>query len=358
MTFRSNRTLYLLLVLLTCTLAGCMKWDYGNEDEKINIPASGLVICNEGNFQYGNATLSFYNPASGEVENELFYRANGFRLGDVAQSVTLFDDRLWVVVNNSHVIFALNSTSFTETGRITGLTSPRYIHFVDSRKAYVSQLWDNRLAIVDPKRYEVTGYIDVPSMNTSTGSTEQMVQLGSYVYCTCWSYQNSIIRIDTATDRVDATLEVGIQPRSMVADCRGRLWILTDGGTPGAPTGTESPTLVVVNPEAMTVERRFVFAPDAQVAGLTINAQADRVYWLNGGVWSMDIDDRFLPSDPLIQPRGTIFYALTISPDDGDIYVADAIDYQQPGRIYRFSPAGSEKASFYVGVTPGSFCWK
>ena len=161
-----------------------MKWDYGNEDEKINIPASGLVICNEGNFQYGNATLSFYNPASGEVENELFYRANGFRLGDVAQSVTLFDDRLWVVVNNSHVIFALNSTSFTETGRITGLTSPRYIHFVDSRKAYVSQLWDNRLAIVDPKRYEVTGYIAVPSMNTSTGSTEQMVHLGSYVYCT------------------------------------------------------------------------------------------------------------------------------------------------------------------------------
>ena len=44
----------------------------------------GLFITNEGNFQYSNATLSYYDPATCEVENEVFYRANGFKLGQTA----------------------------------------------------------------------------------------------------------------------------------------------------------------------------------------------------------------------------------------------------------------------------------
>ena len=60
-----------------------MKWDYGLE-ETFDTSASGdgLFICNEGNFQYGNATLSYYNPETKVVENEVFYRANAMKLGD------------------------------------------------------------------------------------------------------------------------------------------------------------------------------------------------------------------------------------------------------------------------------------
>ena len=36
-------------------------------------------------FQYGNATLSYYDPETRTVENEVFHRANAFKLGDVAQ---------------------------------------------------------------------------------------------------------------------------------------------------------------------------------------------------------------------------------------------------------------------------------
>ncbi len=344
--------------MLSFVLGGCMKWEYGQEEEKIDLPGAGLVICNEGNFQYGNATLSFYNPADGTVENELFYRANGFRLGDVAQSATMAMDRLWVVVNNSHVIFAIDPVTFRERGRIENLTSPRYIHFVDERKAYVTNLWDNRIAVVDPKRYEITGFIEIPDMHATTGSTEQMVQIGRYVYCTCWSYQNRILRIDTATDAVDGALEVGLQPRSIVADRRGRLWVLTDGGDASSPYGHEAPALTLVDPADMSISRKFLFDPKATVKDLTINVDGDRLYWINGGVWSMDIEDRYLPSEPLIADRGTIYYALTVSPLDGDIYVADAIDYQQPGLIYRYSAAGVLKGQFYAGVTPGAFCWK
>jgi hypothetical protein len=49
---------------------------------------------------------------------------------------------------------------------------------------------------------------------------------------------------------------------------------------------------------------------------------------------------------------------LTVSPKNGDVYVADAIDYQQQGMIYRYTEAGELVDEFYVGIIPGAFCWK
>ena len=196
-----KRTLRHILTLAAClaAFAGCMKWDYGTTED-FQASERGLFITNEGNFQYGNASLSCYDPETKHVENEVFFRANGFKLGDVAQSMTIRNGVGWIVVNNSHVIFAIDVDTFKEVGRITNFTSPRYIHFLSDEKAYVTQLWDNRIFIVNPERYEITGYIECPGMTMESGSTEQMVQYGKYVYVNCWSYQNRILKIDSETD--------------------------------------------------------------------------------------------------------------------------------------------------------------
>lgn len=318
----------------------------------------GLFICNEGNFQYGNASMSYYDPSLNLEQNEIFIRANGYKLGDMAQSVSVYKGEAWIVANNSNVVWAIDASTFKEKGRIENFTSPRYIHFVNEDKAYVTQLWDNRIFIVNPKRYEIVGYIQVPGMEMESGSTEQMAQLGKYVYCTCWSYQNSVIKIDIDTDKVVEQLKIGIQPSGIVIDKNNKIWVLTDGGYEGNPIGYEAPELVKIDAETFEIEERFELCLGDMPSKLQLNGTRDILYWLNGDVWRMGVDDSILPNDPCIESEGRSYYGLSINPGNGEIYVADAIDYQQQGIIYRYSQEGALIDEFSVGVNPSSMAWK
>lgn len=334
-----------------------MKWDYGTTEE-FSASGTGLFITNEGMFQYGNATLSYYDPETKSVENEVFYRANAMKLGDVVQSMTIRDGVGWIVVNNSHVIFAIDINTFKEVGRITNLASPRYIHFVSDEKAYVTQIWDNRIFIVNPKRYEITGYIECPNMAMESGSTEQMVQYGKYVFVNCWSYQNRILKIDTETDQVVDELIVGIQPTSLVMDKNYKLWTITDGGYEESPYGYETPSLYRIDAARFEIEKQFRFKPGDSPSEVQINGEGDKLFWINKDIWSMDVEADRVPVRPFLKYRDTKYYGLTVNPRNGDVYVADAIDYQQQGVIYRYTADGEPVDEFYVGVTPGAFCWK
>lgn len=345
-------------ILLLTLATSCMRWDYATEDPDMRLPGNGLFVLNEGNFQYGNSTLTYYNPTDENVQNEVFLRANGMKLGDVAQSMTVAEGRGWIVVNNSHVVFAIDTETGRETGRIVNLTSPRYIHFISPEKAYVSQLWDNRIVVVNPTTYSVTGYIEVPDMSTETGSTEQMVTYGRYVFCTCWSYQNRIIKIDTATDAVVAQLEIGIQPKGLVLDSENTLWTITDGGYEGSPYGFETPALWKIDAETFSVTARFPFRPGDNPRDLCLNGDGTQIMWINDDIWRMDINATALPTEPFLKAKATRYYALTVNPDNGDVYVSDAIDYQQQGVVYRYSKDGTLIDKFTAGVTPGFFCWK
>lgn len=347
------------LLLLLLLPASCMEWEYGLQ-ERFNTSNSpeGLFITNEGNFQYGNATLSYYNPTTKEVENEVFYRANAMKLGDIAQSMVIRDGIGWVVVNNSHVVFAIDINTFKEVGRITNLTSPRYIHFLSDEKAYITQIWDNRIFIVNPKLYKITGYIEVPNMTMESGSTEQMVQYGKYVYVNCWSYQNRILKIDTETDKVVDELVVGIQPTSLVMDCNNKLWTVTDGGYEGSPYGHEAPSLYRIDAEAFTIEKQFRFDFGDWPSEVQLNGTKDKLYWLNDDVWMLDLTKEHAQPEVFLPYDGTLYYGLTVCPRTGDVYIADAIDYVQQGMVYRYSKERKLVDSFYVGIIPGAFCWK
>ncbi|MEG1621812.1 MAG: YncE family protein [Alistipes sp.] len=340
--------------------------DYGPLEEEVvpidplptdQVTGKGLFITNEGNFMYGNATLSYYNTESKTVQNEVFVRANGMKLGDVAQSMTIHNGIGWVVVNNSGVIFAISINNFKEVGRITGFTSPRYIHFISDEKAYVTQLWDDRICIVNPKTFQITGYIHTP-MTKGSESTEQMVQYGKYIFTNCWSYNNKILVIDTEKDEVVDEIKVGIQPTSLVLDKYNKLWTVTDGGFEGSPYGYEVPSLYCIDAQTRKIEKQFDFKLGDWPSEVQLNGARDTLYFLNKSVWQLPVIAERLPLKPFLKYNGTLYYGLTVNPINSDVYVADAIDYVQSGIVYRYSARGVLRDQFRVGIIPGAFCWR
>ena len=72
----------------------------------------------------------------------------------------------------------------------------------------------------------------------------------------------------------------------------------------------------------------------------------------------MDVNAERLPLRPFLPYKNTLYYGLTVNPKNGDVYVADAIDYVQKGMVYRYSKECELLDQFYVGIIPGAFCWK
>jgi hypothetical protein len=324
---------------------------------------NGVMIINEGNFMYGNSSLSFYDDSSREVWNDVYYRQNGTALGDVAFSAEQHNGLLYVVVNNSGKVLLLNMgkypglKAFEHTGKITGLVSPRHIHFISSAKAYISDLYSRSITIYNPEQQKVTGSIPVRNgeLQYYQHPTEQFVQWGKYVFTNAYSYDNKVLVIDSETDRLTDSIEVLRQPSSMVLDRYGKLWVLCDGGYEGSHYGDEMAGLVRMDAATRTVEKVFPFGEDHWPSELTINAGGDSLYFINGDVWCMPAVSAALPAEALIPANGRLFYALGISPYTSDIYVGDAIDYVQSGMVYRYKSSGMLSDSFRCGISPGKF---
>jgi DNA-binding beta-propeller fold protein YncE len=360
-----RKVIYTALILLI-SMHGCMEddllWDF--QKPAYDFRTNGIFVVNEGNFMYGNASLTYYDPETMEVFEDVFFESNALPLGDVAHSMTIRDSLAYVVINNSGRIYIFNTSTFELHGKITGLTSPRYIHFVSENKAYVSDLYARSIAIVNPQTMEVTGAISVSNHKEDSyqHSTEQLLQYDRYVYTNCWSYDNQVLVIDSELDMVIDSIEVLKQPNSMVMDQNHDLWVMCDGGDEEGPFGSGEAGLMKIGAGSTRAELILAFDARDMPRELRINGSGDTLYYINGHVYNYAISGTSAPGllveSPYAGSMFSGFYGLEVDPVSSELYVADAMDFVQKGKIYRYSPQGIPVDTFSTGIAPGAFCFK
>lgn len=349
------------IILIICGLfflSSCMK-DNMHPITAFNTADKGVFIICEGNFMYGNASLSYYDINNKTVDNTVFLKANGIPLGDVAYSLTIYESTAYIVINNSGTIYAIDINTFKIKGVIKNLVSPRHIRFISPSKAYVSDLYSKSITVINPKNFEITGSINLnlDSINTSKYSSEQILLYGNYLITNSWSYDDMILLIDTNEDIVIDSIKVLPQPRRMVLDRYNKIWVLCDGGFQGSSFHGNA-GIVKIDAETMKVEETFIFGKDCNPVDMTINFGGDTIYFINEHVYRFSVIDNRLPATEYIASQNRNLHSIGISPLNSDLYLADAIDYMQAGVVYRYNSKKEIIDSFSVGIIPSSFVFK
>jgi YVTN family beta-propeller protein len=317
----------------------------------------GVFITSEGMFPTGAGSISFYNRTTGAVQKDIFKDVNGVPLGNIVQSLEIFDTLAYIVVNNSGKVEVVSAGTFKSKGTINGFHSPRYFLGITGSKAYVTD-WPDRIAVVDPVTRLITDTIP-----TGAGP-EQMVKTGNDIYVINgggWGVDSTVTVINTTTDKVTHTIQVAKRPTGIVTDGNGSVWVMCSGkGFNGwAVAGDSEGHLMRINSSTYTVEKDITFpGTDLHPEHLIANSSKTKLYFLySGGIYQLNIEGHVFGYSVLVETGN--FYNLGFDPVENVIFATDALDFQQNGLTYRFnSESGAEINSFGVGVGPGNFYFK
>lgn len=351
-----GRKSYQALIILCCFLASCVKDRPAGNTTGTPTNKSGVYIACEGQFTVGNASLYLYKPLADSIFGDLYQNVNGQPLGDVLQSITAIDDKIFLAVNHSDKVVVLNASDLRTVATIT-VPSPRYILSVSSTKAYVSSLYHNKVYVLDLSSLTVTDSVTVPANNT-----EGLCSYGADVYVAAWDTSSkSIYKIDPATNMVTQSLTVsGYAPHNILVDKEQMLWVLS-----GNQAKDKRSYWTRIDPSTGNIIATYEFPPAAEPIKPIFNSTKDTLYYIeanysggtgDNGIYRMGIHESALPATPFVGAvQYQYFWALGIDPATGYIYVGDPKGFNQKGSVSIYKQDGSYYRSFVTGVGPGSF---
>ncbi len=310
-------------------------------------------MVNEGLFNWGQATLSIYQPDSQKVFNDVYFNANGKNLGDVGQSILLRNGLAWLVVNNSAKIVALNTATFKEE-KVVNLTgsSPRYIHFASDELAFVTELYAKRIWVVNPQTQQLLDTI------TTTGWTEKIVAHGTDLFITERTrlndtYTANVLVVNTTSRKITATIPLPTEPNSMVKTGND-IFVLCSENSSLSKTAS----LVKINAATKTITITFEFQAGAKPGLLTLDEKNKRLLWRDKDVFSTSVDAPSVYASALISGSNRNIYSMCADPNNGEIYLSDALDYVQSSMVYRYTSNGDLLHNFKAGVITTDFAFE
>lgn len=302
---------------------------------------SRVIMVNEGNFQWGNASLSVYLPKDKKIINNAFESANGFPLGDVAQSITRYKDRLYVVINNSGKVLVLDTAELKVQSEWSGFDSPRYVEHINDQFALVSDLYHNGVYVVDKEKGSIVKEINI------NGWTDKMITVGDHILVTNRD-GSALYRIRKSDQTLEDSMVLSPQPQAMVQDADGKLWVLCSG-----VLGTKKGMIWRIDPET----GESLFNQELNVAAFVNHMDIDKdgrsLFYVEQDLYKMSIEDTILPSEPWYDLNMTAPYAMRVDKESGDVYVADGKDFLSKCRLIRIDVDAKKIDEFETGILTG-----
>lgn len=336
-----------LLLSFMIQFISCKKEAQQNQNNK-----SGVLIVNEGNFGWGNASLSLYNRESESLTKDIFKDNNVFQIGDVAQSAVVYDSMILVAVNNSSKVEVISKNTFKRIISITiPNSSPRYIQPLNDNEALVTELYANKIWLINFRTGTVVRSIDV------SGETNQMILSGNKLFVTertkfNGSFVAQIRVIDVTNYSTIKTIPLQTEPNSFATDNLGNIWTLTDEKA----TETKTSMLVKINSSSLSAVDSISFSSGNAPRNLAyLKSNNSLIYSIAGNIFKYTIGNATLDAVPFIQTNSTSLYTLGVDNTNNEIYTSDALDYVQSSRILRYNASAQKLDEFTAGIISTNF---
>jgi len=344
-----------LILAMLCTAVLFTSCDKDDDNPVKGAYENGIFIVNEGAFQNGTGTITFFNPDSNTVKQDIFETVNGRPLGNIAQNMTIYNGKGYIVVNNAGTVEVVDIATFKSEGTITNLVNPAQLLIIDDKKAYVTD-WIGHVAVVDLSTNTVSRTIPA-----GTGP-DMMVKSGNFVYVANsggLSIDSTVTVIDSYSDQVVKQIKVGDAPSGMAVDGNGKIWVMCKGsGFSGWPQAGDTPgKLVRIDPSTFEVDYSYAFPSSGDhPEKLVINKQKSFLYFLfNNGIYSVNIalDE---PAPVILVSR--YFYSLGYENKTGYLYASDPKDFVSNGLVFRIKATdGAIVDSITAGIAPRAFAF-
>lgn len=350
--------------LLTIFVVACSSDDnYSDSSVEKGDYTHGIFVINEGNFGSGNTEISFINSNFSTVTNSIYgINNNGRSLGDVAQSIAMDDELVYIVVNNSDKIVVVNRHTFEHIADIdSGLSLPRYIEIKED-KGYVTN-WgeaDNAfVSVVDLNTFKVIDRIDVSYGPEKILEHENLLYV---VHKGGFGQSNKLTIIDADNHRIMDVIEVGDMPNS-IQIVGNDLWVLSSGNPSWTDTGETHGNLLQIDLGSLDVKNNFVFDAIEDTPESLEYDQGNLYYTIpktdwetfetESHVYKLNKNSTVLPTESVLSVNKA-FYSTAIK--NGLYFGGDAKDYSSNGSVVVYDLENGEQVyESSVGVSPNGF---
>ena len=351
---KTNLTFIAAILILAGVISSCKKTETTSYTSSGPF-ANGAFISNEGTYGHPNASVSYFDFAADSVRKSIYSIVNNHSLGQLLQSIYISNGKAYMVLNLSDTVAITTVDDFKSAGFITGLNSPRYMTSYNN-KGYITQWGDSGVVkVVDLNLHTILSTIKV-----GTGPEFALLTGGNILVCNGGAYDvdSTISVINPITDKVTQTIQVGHNPKEMVADKNNNIWVVCYGYIKydlNYNIILETPSkLVKLSGQNYQKLGEFIISQHSHPQHIDISMDKATVYYGGGygftGIYAMNITSVALPATPLIGTKD--FYGFNVNPRNGDIYALDATDYTSHGIMFRYSSDGTLEKQYSTGITP------
>lgn len=357
---RSLAAGFIILGLNSCTKI--------SEPEPSQPYDAGVFVINRGNFFDNNGSITLINPITKIASFDIFQKENNRAISGGISDYAEVDGKGVILVDNSNpgkdLIEIVNARTFKAVATIpsTDLENPRYVVKAGTNKAYVT-CWDSFNADYSYK----TGYIVVIDLTTNKVTkkipvqkgAEKLAVIGTDIYVGSVGGETSISIINTSTDVVSQTVEVGKNPKLIGLDANGKLWIYAGGDFVKFNVMTkvvESRTKITTSNTSKSPGSFTLSKDKTSILYVFSFYDAADSYKQKGETYSFGINDSVISTTkPIINK---LFSGLSTDPNTGNIYAGFSPSLKQSGYVFRYQSNGTLIDSLKAEIGPEGFLFK